>query len=141
MRALPRWCPHSARRWYADSRLPRRFDDRRATNADVTLVRRCLHLPALSKRTDLNAVVTQVNNNANAQVLPGGNGYPRRRDGVRRQGRNHVPVLAASQVLDFGLVDFSLLGTLLESRSRESDAAFSFDDGGRFDAAADDRKV
>jgi len=49
-------------------------DDRRATNADVTSYGVAYTYP-LSKRTDLNAVVTQVNNNANAQVLPGGNGY------------------------------------------------------------------
>jgi hypothetical protein len=29
----------------------------------------------MSKRTDLNVAVTQVNNNANSQVVAGGNGF------------------------------------------------------------------
>jgi predicted porin len=49
-------------------------DDRRNTDADVQSYGAAYTYP-LSKRTDLNFAVTQVNNEANAQVLPGGNGY------------------------------------------------------------------
>ena len=51
-----------------------RLDDKRATNADSTSYGVAYTYP-LSKRTDINVAVTQVNNNANAQVLPGGNGF------------------------------------------------------------------
>ena len=51
-----------------------RLDDKRATNADSTSYGVAYTYP-LSKRTDINLAVTQVNNNANAQVLPGGNGF------------------------------------------------------------------
>ena len=51
-----------------------RLDDKRATNADSTSYGVAYMYP-LSKRTDINLAVTQVNNNANAQVLPGGNGF------------------------------------------------------------------
>lgn len=50
------------------------LDDRRATNADATSYGAAYTYP-LSKRTDLNVAVTQVDNNANSQVLPGGNGF------------------------------------------------------------------
>lgn len=50
------------------------MDDRRATNADATSYGVAYTYP-LSKRTDLNLAVTQVDNNPNAQVLPGGNGF------------------------------------------------------------------
>jgi predicted porin len=51
-----------------------RFDDKRATNADSESYGVAYTYP-LSKRTDVNLAVTQVNNNANAQALPGGNGF------------------------------------------------------------------
>ena len=51
-----------------------RLDDKRATNADSMSYGVAYTYP-LSKRTDINVAVTQVNNNANAQVLPGGNGF------------------------------------------------------------------
>ncbi len=49
-------------------------DDRRASNADVKSYGAAYTYP-LSKRTDVNLAVTQVDNSANAQVLPGGNGF------------------------------------------------------------------
>jgi len=80
---LPRFL-QDARLYHVGARIPlgvgtltagySQVDDRRATNADVTSYGIAYTYP-LSKRTDLNAVVTQVNNNANSQVLPGGNGY------------------------------------------------------------------
>ena len=51
-----------------------RLDDKRATNADSESYGAAYTYP-LSKRTDLNLAVTHVNNNANAQVLTGGNGF------------------------------------------------------------------
>ncbi len=51
-----------------------RLDDKRATNADAQSYGAAYTYP-LSKRTDLNLAVTQVKNNSNAQVLPGGNGF------------------------------------------------------------------
>ena len=51
-----------------------RLDDKRATNADSASYGAAYTYP-LSKRTDLNLAVTHVNNNANAQVLTGGNGF------------------------------------------------------------------
>lgn len=50
------------------------LDDRRATNADATSYGAAYTYP-LSKRTDLNLAVTQIDNNPNSQVLPGGNGF------------------------------------------------------------------
>ncbi len=50
------------------------LDDRRATNADATSYGAAYTYP-LSKRTDVNLAVTQVDNNPNSQVLPGGNGF------------------------------------------------------------------
>jgi predicted porin len=50
------------------------LDDRRATNADVKSFGALFTYP-LSKRTDVNFAVTQFNNSANAQSLPGGNGF------------------------------------------------------------------
>lgn len=49
-------------------------DDRRASNADVKSYGAAYTYP-LSKRTDVNLAVTRVDNSANAQVLPGGNGF------------------------------------------------------------------
>ena len=51
-----------------------RLDDKRASNADSESYGAAYTYP-LSKRTDLNLAVTHVNNNANAQVLGGGNGF------------------------------------------------------------------
>jgi predicted porin len=51
-----------------------RFDDKRAANADVTTYGVAYTYP-LSKRTNLNMVLTRYNNSANAQAAPGGNGY------------------------------------------------------------------
>ncbi len=80
---LPRFM-QDARLYHVGVRIPlgtgtltlgySQFDDRRATNADATSYGAAYTYP-LSKRTDLNLAVTQVNNNANAQVLPGGNGF------------------------------------------------------------------
>lgn len=50
------------------------LDDRRATNADATSYGAAYTYP-LSKRTDVNLAVTQLDNNPNSQVLPGGNGF------------------------------------------------------------------
>jgi predicted porin len=49
-------------------------DDRRNTDADVQSYGAAYTYP-LSKRTDLNFAVTQLNNEPNAQVLTGGNGF------------------------------------------------------------------
>jgi len=50
------------------------YDDGRPANADVTSYG-AAYTYALSKRTDLSAVLVQFDNSANAQVAPGGNGY------------------------------------------------------------------
>ena len=50
------------------------YDDRRASNADTKSFG-VAYTYALSKRTDLNAVVTRFDNNARAQAAPGGAGY------------------------------------------------------------------
>jgi predicted porin len=50
------------------------FDDRRPANADVRSFGLAYTL-ALSKRTDLNAVLVRYDNSATSQVAPGGNGY------------------------------------------------------------------
>ncbi len=49
-------------------------DDKRASNADTKSYGAAYTYP-LSKRTDINFAITKVDNNANAQVLPGANGY------------------------------------------------------------------
>lgn len=51
-----------------------KLNDKRASNADVQSYGVAYTYP-LSKRTNLNAVLTRFNNNANAQAAPGGNGY------------------------------------------------------------------
>jgi predicted porin len=51
-----------------------KFNDNRAYNADVASYG-AAYTYALSKRTDLNAVVVRYNNENTAQVAPGGNGY------------------------------------------------------------------
>ncbi len=51
-----------------------KVDDRRNTDGDVQSYG-ALYTYPLSKRTDLNLAVTQVNNDNNAQALPGGNGF------------------------------------------------------------------
>jgi predicted porin len=51
-----------------------RFNDKRASNADVTSYGVAYTYP-FSKRTNLNVVLTKFNNSANAQAAPGGNGY------------------------------------------------------------------
>lgn len=50
------------------------LNDKRASNADVSSYGVAYTYP-LSKRTNLNAVLTRFNNSANAQAAPGGNGY------------------------------------------------------------------
>ena len=80
---LPRFM-QDARLYHVGARVPlgvglltigySRFDDKRGTNADAESYGAAYTYP-LSKRTDLNVAVTQVNNAANAQVLPGGNGF------------------------------------------------------------------
>jgi len=80
---LPRFL-QDARLYHAGARVPlgtgtltvgySRLDDKRNTNADVDSFGAAYTYP-LSKRTDLNAAITQVKNNANAQALPGGNGF------------------------------------------------------------------
>jgi predicted porin len=80
---LPRFM-QDARLYHVGARIPlgvgqftigySRLDDKRATNADSESYGVAYTYP-LSKRTDLNVAVTQVNNNANAQVAPGGNGF------------------------------------------------------------------
>lgn len=80
---LPRFLQDS-RLYHVGARVPlgtgtltlgySQLDDRRATNADTTSYGAAYTYP-LSKRTDLNVAVTQVNNNANAQVVAGGNGF------------------------------------------------------------------
>jgi predicted porin len=51
-----------------------RYDDKRPANADVKSYG-AAYTYALSKRTDLNAVLVRFDNSATAQVAPGGNGY------------------------------------------------------------------
>jgi predicted porin len=51
-----------------------KYDDKRATNADVSSYG-AAYTYALSKRTDLNAVLVHYNNENLAQIAPGGNGY------------------------------------------------------------------
>jgi predicted porin len=51
-----------------------KVDDRRNADGDVQSFGGLYTYP-LSKRTDINLAVTQVNNDSNAQVLPGGNGF------------------------------------------------------------------
>ncbi len=51
-----------------------KLNDKRAANADVTSYGVAYTYP-LSKRTNLNMVLTRYNNSANAQTAPGGNGY------------------------------------------------------------------
>jgi len=51
-----------------------KLDDRRHSNADAQSYGAAYTYP-LSKRTDVNFGITQIKNSANAQVLPGGNGF------------------------------------------------------------------
>ncbi|MES2979337.1 MAG: porin [Pseudomonadota bacterium] len=51
-----------------------RLDDKRPSNADTSSYG-VTYTYALSKRTNLNAVLTRFNNNANGQAAPGGNGF------------------------------------------------------------------
>jgi predicted porin len=51
-----------------------RLDDKRAVNADTDSYG-ATYTYALSKRTNLNAVLTRFNNKNNGQVAPGGNGF------------------------------------------------------------------
>jgi predicted porin len=51
-----------------------RLDDRRAVNADTDSYG-VTYSYALSKRTDLNAVLTRFNNKGAGQIAPGGNGF------------------------------------------------------------------
>lgn len=51
-----------------------KYDDQRAYDADVTSYG-AAYTYALSKRTDLNAVLVRYNNKSTAQVAPGGNGF------------------------------------------------------------------
>ena len=51
-----------------------RLDDKRAVNADTDSYG-VTYSYALSKRTDLNAVLTRFNNKGQGQVAPGGNGF------------------------------------------------------------------
>lgn len=50
------------------------LNDKRASNADISSYGVAYTYP-LSKRTNLNAVLTRFNNSANSQAAPGGNGY------------------------------------------------------------------
>ena len=50
------------------------YNDKRPANADVASYG-LAYTYALSKRTDLNAVLVRYNNDNLAQVAPGGNGY------------------------------------------------------------------
>lgn len=50
------------------------YDDKRPANADVSSYG-AAYTYALSKRTDLNAVLVHYDNKGGAQVAPGGNGY------------------------------------------------------------------
>lgn len=51
-----------------------RLDDKRAVNADTDSYG-ATYSYALSKRTNLNAVLTRFNNKGNGQIAPGGNGF------------------------------------------------------------------
>jgi hypothetical protein len=51
-----------------------RLDDRRAVNADTDSYG-ATYTYALSKRTNLNAVLTRFNNKGQGQAAPGGNGF------------------------------------------------------------------
>jgi predicted porin len=51
-----------------------RLNDKRAVNADTDSYG-AAYTYALSKRTNLNAVLTRFNNKGNGQLAPGGNGY------------------------------------------------------------------
>jgi predicted porin len=51
-----------------------RLDDKRAVNADTDSYG-ATYTYALSKRTNLNAVLTRFNNKGNGQAAPGGNGF------------------------------------------------------------------
>lgn len=51
-----------------------RLDDKRAVNADTDSYG-ATYTYALSKRTNLNAVLTRFNNKGNGQIAPGGNGF------------------------------------------------------------------
>ena len=51
-----------------------KYDDKRPANADLKSYG-AAYTYALSKRTDLNAVLVRFDNSAKAQVAPGGNGY------------------------------------------------------------------
>jgi hypothetical protein len=51
-----------------------RLDDKRAVNADTDSYG-ATYTYALSKRTNLNAVLTRYNNKGAGQVAPGGNGF------------------------------------------------------------------
>ncbi len=51
-----------------------RLDDKRAVNADTDSYG-ATYTYALSKRTDLNAVLTRFNNKGQGQIAPGGNGF------------------------------------------------------------------
>lgn len=51
-----------------------RYDDKRPANADIQSYG-AAYTYALSKRTDVSAVIVRFDNSANAQVAPGGNGY------------------------------------------------------------------
>ena len=51
-----------------------RLDDRRAVNADTDSYG-VTYTYALSKRTNLNAVLTRFNNKGQGQAAPGGNGF------------------------------------------------------------------
>ena len=51
-----------------------RLDDKRAVNADTDSYG-VTYSYALSKRTDLNAVLTRFNNKGQGQLAPGGNGF------------------------------------------------------------------
>jgi hypothetical protein len=51
-----------------------KVDDRRNPDADVQSYG-ALYTYPLSKRTDLNLAVAQIDNEPNSQVLPGGNGF------------------------------------------------------------------
>jgi len=50
------------------------YDDKRPANADISSYG-AAYTYALSKRTDLNAVLVHYDNKNLAQVAPGGNGY------------------------------------------------------------------
>jgi predicted porin len=51
-----------------------KLDDKRASDADIQSYGVAYTYP-LSKRTDINIAATKIDNSANAQALPGGNGF------------------------------------------------------------------